>query len=88
MRKINRFRRDVARNTELQELFNELSDMRATLFDAYVRFNSTTEPELVDACVYEINAAQSRYDYLLRRIKESDGQAALKICSEGASTWV
>ena len=74
MRKINR--RDASRNDELQELFRELRDARSALETAYNRFNLTVEPELVDACVYEINAVQSRYGYLLRRIKERGGEAA------------
>lgn len=78
MRKVRRYRRDIAREDTMQELFNELGDMRAALEDAYMRFNLTSEPELVDACVYEINAAQSRYNYLLRIIKESGGEAAFK----------
>ena len=78
MRKVRRYRRDIAREDTMQELFNELGDMRAALEDAYMRFNMTSEPELVDACVYEINAAQSRYNYLLRIIKESGGEAAFK----------
>ena len=78
MRKVRRYRRDVAREDTMQELFNELGDMRAALEDAYMRFNMTSEPELVEACVYEINAAQSRYNYLLRIIKESGGEAAFK----------
>ena len=78
MRNVRRYRRDVAREDTMQELFNELGDMRTALEDAYMRFNMTSEPELVDACVYEINAAQSRYNYLLRIIKESGGEAAFK----------
>ena len=86
MRKINRFRRDVARDEGMQELFNELSDLRTALADAYTRFDTATEPELVDACVYEINAAQSRYNYQLRLIKERGGEAAFRVCGgkEGA----
>ena len=78
MRNVRRYRRDVAREDTMQELFNELGDMRAALEDAYMRFNMTSEPELVDACVYELNAALSRYNYLLRIIKESGGEAAFK----------
>lgn len=89
MRRIHRFRRDVARDSSMQELFNELGEMRTALEDAYMRFNVTTEPELVDACVYEINAAQSRYNYLLRTIKESGGEAAFKAWSgeEAHAAW-
>ena len=81
MRKINRFRRDVARDDSMQDMFNELSDLRTALDDAYMRFNIATEPELVEACVYEINAAQSRYNYQLRLIKEAGGEAAFKAYS-------
>lgn len=89
MRKVHRFRRDIACDSGLQELFDELTDMRTALEDAYMRFNTTTEPELVDACVYEINAAQSRYNYLLRLIKDAGGEAAFKAYSgkEGI-VWV
>jgi len=88
MRKIHRLRRDVAQDHALQELFNELSEARVALTDAYDRFNNTTEPELVDACVFEINAIQSRYGYLLRVIKEHGGEAACRTFAEGGITWV
>ncbi len=82
MRRIHRFRRDVARDGGMQELFDELSVIRTELEDAYARFNTASEPELVDACVYEINAAQLRYNYLLRLIKERGGAAAFRVCEE------
>ena len=44
--------------------------------------------DLVDACVFEINAIQSRYNYLLRVIKESGGEAECRICSEGVCSWI
>ncbi len=72
----------------MQELFDELGSLRAALSAAYMRFDAATEPELVDACVYEINAAQSRYNYQLRLIKESAGEAALRGCEgEGETAW-
>ena len=88
MRKVNWRRRDMAKSNALEELFSELNDVRVSMLEAYMRFNETTEPELVDACIYEINAVQSRYGYLLRLIKEQGGEAALRTCSEGAATWV
>ena len=51
------------------------------------RFTAVCAPELVDACVYEINAELSRYDYLLRQIKERSGEAVYKTCSEGVAKW-
>ena len=88
MRKINLLQQSTASDPRLQELFTELSDTRFALAQAYVRFDNTTEPELVDACIFELNALQSRYTYLLRLVKESGGIAASKIYSEGAATWV
>ena len=87
MRKVNLLRCDIARDASMQDLFSELSDTRVALSQAYARFNAVCEPELVDACVYEINAELSRYDYLLRQIKERGGRAVCKTCSEGAVKW-
>ena len=87
MRKVNLLRCDIARDASMQDLFSELSDTRVALSQAYARFNAVCEPELVDACVYEINAELSRYDYLLRQIKERGGRAVYKTCSEGAVKW-
>ena len=89
MRKIHRFRRDVARDEGMQELFNELGEIRTALDDAYMRFNAAVEPELVDACVYEINAAQSRYNYLIRVVKERGGEAAFRAWTgeEAHAAW-
>ena len=75
MRKVNLLRCDVARDASMQDLFSELRD------------NAVCAPELVDACVYEINAELSRYDYLLRQIKERSGEAVYKTCSEGVAKW-
>jgi len=88
MRKINLLQQPVSSDPKLQELFTELSDTRFALAQAYARFDNTTEPELVDACIFELNALQSRYNYLLRLVKESGGIAAARIYSEGAATWV
>ena len=88
MRKADLLRREIARDASMQDLFSELSDTRFALAQAYVRFDNTTEPELVDACIFELNALQSRYNYLLRLVKESGGIAASRIYSEGAVTWV
>lgn len=79
MRKGHRFRPcGEARHAAMRPLLDELSDSKAALNAAYVRFNAAVEPELVDACVYEINAAQSRYNYLLRVIKDVGGETAFK----------
>ena len=87
MRKINLLQQSTASDPRLQELFTALSDTRFALAQAYDRFNAVCEPELVDSCVYEINAVLSRYNYLLRQIKARGGAAECRACTEGAATW-
>lgn len=89
MQKIDLRRRAVARDRAMQDLFGELNEARLALLQAYDRFNAVSEPELVDACVYEINAQLARYDYLLRRIKAHGAVADSRACCmERAATWV
>ena len=88
MRKVNLLRRDVAQDSAMQELFTELSDTRFALSQAYAHFNRVTEPELIDASIFEISAVQARYNYLLRAIKERGGVVACKACTEGVCSWL
>lgn len=37
------------------------------------------DADLIESYVFEINALQSRYSYLLRRVKELDGERTVKI---------
>ncbi len=56
----------AARDAELRR---ELGETTQALHSAYEKFNYVSEPEMVDACIYEISALKSRYSYLLRCIK-------------------
>lgn len=55
------------------ELKQELDGINRQLKEAYERFNYACEPELVEACIFEINALKAKYDYLLRCVKERAG---------------
>ena len=57
------------RKIELKQSAGEVLGIRTSLYEAYRKFDTITEPELVDACIYEINALRSRYDYAVRRAK-------------------
>lgn len=63
-------RRAKVQSTEQQELLRSLAATRVQINQAYRGFDTAHDPELVESFVYEINALQSRYSYLLRRIKE------------------
>ena len=53
-----------------QELMGALSHTRALINQAYGDFNSTSDGDLIESYVFEINALRARYNYLLRRVKE------------------
>ena len=59
-----------AQNTERTQLMQSLSHTRVLINQAYSGFNTACDQELIESYVFEINALQSRYSYLLRRIKE------------------
>ena len=54
---------------EQQDLMNSLSQTRTLINQAYGCFNATSDSDLIESYVYEINALQARYNYLLRRFK-------------------
>ena len=57
---------------ERRQLVEEMRATRAQLNHAYAQFNLYSDPDLVDACVYQINALQSRYSYFVRQVKQLD----------------
>ena len=65
-------RKDTCHPTT-EELQQEMYRVGQALKDAYDRFNWADDPDLIDACIFEINACKARYNYLLRRIKERSG---------------
>lgn len=64
---------DRARQAERQELMDSLSQTRTLINQAYGGFNTTCDSDLIESYVYEINALQARYNYLLRRFKALEG---------------
>ena len=70
-------RRRVAEDTGRQALLEGLGQTRALIAQAYAGFNAAGDPDLIESYVFEINALQARYSYLLRRVKELDGDAAV-----------
>lgn len=58
----------------ITELQNDLLAVNEALKGAYLRFDYAIDPELIDACIYEINYLNAKYNYLLRCVKEQQGQ--------------
>lgn len=64
------FRRNAPALEERQELMNSLAHTRTLINQAYSGFNTASDSDLIESYVFEINALQARYNYLLRRVKE------------------
>lgn len=62
-----------AREKERQELLRALSHTRALIQQAYGGFNTTSDSDLIESYVFEINSLQARYNYLIRQVKALEG---------------
>ena len=76
MKKMRLFPRSVSGDPAMTELFSELNRVRAARDAAYSRFDNITDPDLVESCIFELNAIEARYCYLLHAIKRLGGTAA------------
>ena len=69
-------RADRHRDPEREQLLQTLAQTRVLINQAYSGFNSAKDQDLIESFVFEINALQSRYSYLLRQVKEGGASAA------------
>lgn len=70
--RFNRKKADQKKEEERRQLVEGMKQTRDQLNYAYAQFNIYSDPDLIDACVYEINALQSRYSYCVRQVKQLD----------------
>lgn len=76
---LSRRRPERPEELERRGLLESLTQTRALIAQAYAGFNAARDTDLIESYVFEINALQSRYGYLLRRVKELDGTAAVSV---------
>lgn len=62
---------------ERQALLEGLNRTKILINQAYSCFNRESDPDLIESYVFEINALQSRYSYLLKRVREMEEPTAL-----------
>lgn len=55
----------------IQELTAALRHSREQLFQAELKIDQVTEPELIDAAIYECKAWETRYSFYNRKIREA-----------------
>lgn len=53
-------------------LINEINETKLALEAVYSNFQNVVDPDLIDSCIYEMNAVQNRYKFLLKQAKASE----------------
>lgn len=69
MKRYKKFKEAMARTLESQALRAEIEQSRSCIESARNHFEQAVEPTLIDCYIYELNAAQLRYQFLLRQFK-------------------
>jgi exonuclease VII small subunit len=53
-------------------LIKEINQTKLALEAVYSNFQNVVDPDLIDSCIYEMNAVQNRYKFLLKQAKASE----------------
>lgn len=53
-------------------LMKEIYKAKLALDTAYSNFENVVDPDLIDSSIYELNAVQNRYRFLLKQAKAMD----------------
>ena len=61
-----------------EQLLSDLKVTKTALDDAYSNFEQVVDPDLVDSYIYEVNAVQKRYHFLLKQVQMMDLQNAIE----------
>lgn len=56
-------------DANIEELRQELQQTQDAMDRAYANLSYVIEPELIDCCIYELNAVQLRYKFILSQVK-------------------
>lgn len=58
-----------------EELLREIEEIKLSLETAHSNFDNACDPDLVDSCIYEMNAIQYKYKYLLKQMRQMENLA-------------
>ena len=74
----------------LMELKTSLQDTQNALNHAYAAFDYASDPELTEACIFEISSLKAKMNYLVRQIKELEVCAATAVTARagGRTRWI
>ena len=51
-------------------LLQDIERTKGDLQNAYSHFDNAIEPDMIDSCIYQVNAIQNRYHFLLQQLKQ------------------
>lgn len=89
MKRVSLTRSRGTESPALLELKTSLQETQAALNHAYTAFDYASDPELTEACIYEIQSLQARMNYLVRRIKEFEVCASTAAgAASGRVRWI
>lgn len=60
------------RDAEYARRYKEYKSIQSQLHSAYDAFDYVTDPNMMDACIYEINALKSRYNCAVINMRNLD----------------
>ena len=66
---------------ETNELKRQIELSKTAILSAQNQFEQVVDPTLVDCYIYELNAAQLRYQFLLRRLKKREDRKSTRLNS-------
>ena len=88
MKRISPIRTRSSDPPALLELKTSLQDTQSALNSAYTAFDYASDPELTEACIFEIRSLQARMNYLVRQINELELCAATAVAGPaGRARW-
>lgn len=63
-------KKTISKEHEL--LLSEIYKTKMELEIAYSNFQNVVDPDLIDSCIYKVNAIQEKYKFLLKQAKAVD----------------
>lgn len=63
-------KKQLPRSTAYSLLLDDLEKARYDLALAYDNFQNAMDPDMIDCCIYQVNALHMRYKFLLTRVKQ------------------
>lgn len=61
-----------SRTVVYNQLVQDMEAAKYALDNAYSNFETVIDPDLIDSWIFEMNAMQKRYKFLLKRVKQME----------------